>query len=868
MQKKKFSMKKISKKMLCCGLTACVSAVCLVTSFVANAASSNNEKYEPLIVKSGFNTDVVATANGAYSDSTSREGWAYTSALDNTASLPRSKNARANACLYSRSTNYKSTGYLPDDGIIKSTATSGLYWQLADYKSKNNLRLNSYSNPEGTLEFKKIGCYKNLYVLCMAGGLGTGNSANMKVTLNYTDGSKSSSSFTVYDWWDNKSAATYIYQRMDSARGGTDGSPYGAPYFTQCKMNVDTSKLIKNITISSRGSSSGMILNVMGITGITEDLAAPTISIDSSSVTQTSFNCSWTSVSRANGYRIDVSKSPDFQSFVTGYNNKDVGNVTSLKISGLDTNTKYYVRVRAYNPYQSASSNVASTKTLDYPSYTAKINVKLDGNAYSGRTVSLCQNGTTKSVLAEGADGEYSASVKQIGSLIYDIYVDGMPTGKAMTLAGDVSQTVNFYTATVNVNLEDKGYSDRKVTILQDGVSTELKEVSTGVYKTVMREKDNNTYQVYVDGKNVSENVTLGTSASSAVANVNYYNAQVKLTLDGSGYTGRNVTLSQNGNTSYKLTENSDGVYSLIIMKKDGAADNKYNVNMDGVDIGKTVSITNVTDSKTSKAYYTGRVEVRKDNLNWEDVPVYTSDSNGKTYLKSNGSGMYTAVFEDDGTSHSIYVNGKSVNASFNDNTVHTFDYYTVTFYKKQGVEYAKYVVKENETAPTIAGPDLEGYTFDHWSTSLGSSTAYDFSTKLTSKTDLYAVSAIGKVVINGTVRCTSNGTVSSTGTSYKMPNVSITGYPRDKQIVSYVQLDGANMPSYTLSNVSGITVSDSTKSTGTNSKGEETDRIIIKFSGKITVAQAESYLRNIVITPTANEQYSMQITVYAANYQ
>ena len=345
----------------------------------------------------------------------------------------------------------------------------------------------------------------------------------MKVTLNYTDGTTSSSSFTVYDWWDNNSAATKIYQRMDSSKnmGATDGSNAGAPYFTQCKMSVDSSKLIKNISISAAGTSRGMILNVLGLTGETADLAAPTVNINSSSVKQTSFDCSWTKVSGANGYRVDVSTSPDFQSFVPGYNNKDVGNVTSLTVTGLNVNTKYYVRVRAYNPGQSASSNVASTTTLYYPSFTTKVNLTLDGQAYTSRKVTLVQNGAVRYRLTEGANGAYSASVKQVGNITYNVYVDGADTGETIILLGNVEKTVNYYTATANVNLDDSGYTGRNVTLVQNGAVMEKMTASAdGVYKVPVVAREDNTYQVYVDGSDTSSAVTLAGAESDAVANI------------------------------------------------------------------------------------------------------------------------------------------------------------------------------------------------------------------------------------------------------------------------------------------------------------------------------------------------------------
>src|SRR5262249_45126304 len=73
--------------------------------------------------------------------------------------------------------------------------------------------------------------------------------------------------------------------------------------------------------------------------------------------TGSTFFARWASVSAATGYRLDVSQQEAFNSYVDGYRDLDVGNMTGRVVTGLSPGTKYYYRVRAYSAAGSSADS-------------------------------------------------------------------------------------------------------------------------------------------------------------------------------------------------------------------------------------------------------------------------------------------------------------------------------------------------------------------------------------------------------------------------------------------------------------------------------------------------------------------------------
>src|SRR4029077_16008033 len=95
----------------------------------------------------------------------------------------------------------------------------------------------------------------------------------------------------------------------------------------------------------------------------TEDSLAGKIEQPVMTPTRASFLAQWQPVRGATGYRLDVSTTPSFDSYVDRYRDLDVGNATSHIVSGLDRGTKYYYRVRPYSSAGRRGNPEAKTET-------------------------------------------------------------------------------------------------------------------------------------------------------------------------------------------------------------------------------------------------------------------------------------------------------------------------------------------------------------------------------------------------------------------------------------------------------------------------------------------------------------------------
>lgn len=122
-------------------------------------------------------------------------------------------------------------------------------------------------------------------------------------------------------------------------------------------------------------------------TGVDDEPPSVPSAVTATAVSESQINLAWNASTDNNGvagYRLDVSTVPSFGVLLPGYNNKDLGNVTQEGITGLDPQTTYYARLRAYDFAQnlSANSDTASATTPQPP--TQQVTLQQGLNGYLG----------------------------------------------------------------------------------------------------------------------------------------------------------------------------------------------------------------------------------------------------------------------------------------------------------------------------------------------------------------------------------------------------------------------------------------------------------------------------------------------------
>ena len=190
--------------------------------------------------------------------------------------------------------------------------------------------------------------------------------------------------------------------------------------------------------------------------------AAP-IANSATKLLQTGFIANWNASATATGYRLDVATDPAFTSFVSGFANKDVVNVTTFSITALTAKTTYYYRLRAYNDGgTSENSNIVSVITLS-----------IQPSAPTGLTANSCNNQVTLKWNQIPADADF---------LRYRIYVG--PTNNPTSILDSTSNSISEISKTISGLTNGQTYYFRITSVHRDGVESTFSNQATSAIKT------------------------------------------------------------------------------------------------------------------------------------------------------------------------------------------------------------------------------------------------------------------------------------------------------------------------------------------------------------------------------------------------
>ena len=436
----------------------------LFAALLTTATLMADVVYEPLIVDSGFNRDVIAeraTGITDYADSYLLETGDYwffgtKSVID---SVNTAASFTAQRIAFSRETGWPDDNGNPDDRIVRCTedakdlyAYPDVYFKLARYDQPNALTLRPKTKlgEKGTLKLKKIGCYQRLFFLVVSTKQGGVSGDRIVYTVvHYTDGSTSDTTNFVCLGFKGKPGQrvcktnTYESSSFPKWKDEKDTTAFASVF----DVELETTKLVDRIEFINPVENTAE--TILAVTGVTADIAAPAEEATQvSDIDMNSFQACWNAVTNAVSYRLDVATDSAFQHILAAYNNKEITYGICAEVMDLVQDSAYYWRVRSVNSEggQSASSVPmrvrTASRTRPETSETSE-NIEEMLAEYTGYRYivpeitihrTLCRNGYFNTLcLPFSMSAEQIAASPLVGARVFE-YVSATKTGSGLDI--------------------------------------------------------------------------------------------------------------------------------------------------------------------------------------------------------------------------------------------------------------------------------------------------------------------------------------------------------------------------------------------------------------------------------------------------
>jgi len=407
--------------------------------------------------------------------------------------------------------------------------------------------------------------------------------------------------------------------------------------FSEGIANGDNTALTATIDLANGNSST---LNGFTKTGTASNytesyaLVAPTAK-DATNIGANGFTANWDAPETGvvNNYILDVSESNVFASFVSGYQNKDVGNVTSFDITGLTASKNYYYRLKANKTsvnLQGTYSNIVSattvnnTQTITFNSLTAKtygdadftvsatatsgLAVTFESSdptiaSVSGNTVHILKAGTVNIIAKQAGNSSFLAATDVSRSLVINKAALTVTANNATKVYDAAAFTGGNGLTYDGFATGDNASNSLTGTIAFAGTSQSAKNV--GTYTIIPSGLVSTNYAItYTNGSLAITKAALTVTANNAtkVYDAAAFTGGNGLTYDGFA-SGDNASNSLTGTIAFAGTAQSAknvGTYTII---PSGLSSTNYAISYTNGSLAITKAALTVTANNASKVY-------------------------------------------------------------------------------------------------------------------------------------------------------------------------------------------------------------------------------------------------------------------------
>lgn len=176
------------------------------------------------------------------------------------------------------------------------------------------------------------------------------------------------------------------------------------------------------------------------------------------SVNAVSFTANWTEVPEAERYFIDVSLDSGFDSFITGFENREVREGTTIFVDPLLPGTNYYYRVRTgAETTASGNSNIQQVSTTDISRTHSEVSLSRDRVLATGVQQSVITVQVQNSLAEPVYDADVTIKASGGSSTVSPNQIKTDNTGKAaFAITNNTEESIRYSVAAEGLTISDE----------------------------------------------------------------------------------------------------------------------------------------------------------------------------------------------------------------------------------------------------------------------------------------------------------------------------------------------------------------------------------------------------------------------------